>query len=83
MAQRANQGGKPDDAIAWLQLNLEFYPQSSRSYALLGAVYGAKKDTDNAMKSFEKALAIDPQNAQAKRQLDQLKKLRHVLFLST
>ncbi len=74
LAQRANAANKPDDAIAWLQLNLEFYPQSARTYQLLGAVYAGKKDTANAIKSLEKCLEIDPQNAQAKRQLEQLKK---------
>lgn len=74
LAQRANQAGKADDALAWLQLNLEFYPQSVRSYLLMSTVYAAKKDMPNAIKSAEKALEIDPQNAQAKRQLDQLKK---------
>ena len=74
LAQRANAAGKPDDALTWLQLNLEFYPRSVRAYQLLGAVYAGKKDTENAIKSLEKALEIDPQNAQAKRQLEQLKK---------
>ena len=74
LAQRANQAGKADDAIAWLQLNLEFYPQSARSYLLLSTVYGAKKDTPNAIKAAEKAVELDPQNAQAKAQLERLKK---------
>ncbi|MEO8677657.1 MAG: c-type cytochrome [Vicinamibacterales bacterium] len=74
LAQRANQAGKPDDALAWLQLNLEFYPQSVRSYLLMSNVYAAKKDMPNAIKSAEKALEIDPQNAQAKQQLERLKK---------
>ena len=60
--------------VAWLQLNLEFYPQSARSYLLLSTVYGAKKDTPNAIKAAEKAVELDPQNAQAKAQLERLKK---------
>ena len=74
LAQRATAAGKPDDALTWLQLNLEFYPRSARTYQLLGAVYASKKDTDNAIKSLEKCLEIDPQSAAAKRLLDQLKK---------
>jgi len=74
LAQRANQAGKPDDALAWLQLNLEFYPQSVRSYLLMSTVYAAKKDMPNAIKSAEKAIEIDPQSGQAKAQLERLKK---------
>lgn len=74
LAQRANRAGKPDDALAWLQLNLEFYPQSARSHLLMSTVYAAKKDMPGAIKSAEKALEIDPQNAQAKQQLERLKK---------
>ena len=65
---------KPDDAIAWLQLNAEFYPRSSATYAALGQAYAKKNDTANAIKSYEKALELDPNNQNAKRQLDQLKK---------
>ena len=65
---------KPDDAIAWLQLNAEFYPKSSATYAALGQAYAKKNDTANAIKSFEKAVELDPANQNAKRQLDALKK---------
>jgi tetratricopeptide (TPR) repeat protein len=67
-------GSKPDDAIAWLQLNAEFYPKSSATYAALGQAYAKKNDTPNAITSFEKAIELDPNNQNAKRQLDQLKK---------
>jgi hypothetical protein len=64
---------KPDDAIQWLQVNLEFYPKSARTYLALAQIYSRKQDKDNAIKSVEKALEIDPENAQAKRLLEQLK----------
>ena len=65
---------KADDAIAWLQLNAEFYPKSSATYAALGQAYARKNDTANAIKSYEKAVELDPNNQIAKRQLEQLKK---------
>jgi hypothetical protein len=65
---------KPDDAIVWLQLNTEFYPRSSATYAALGQAYARKNDTANAVKSFEKALELDPNNQTAKRELELLKK---------
>lgn len=67
-------GNKPDDAITWLQLNAEFYPKSSSTYAALGQAYAKKSETQNAIKSFEKAVELDPNNQNAKRQLEQLKK---------
>jgi hypothetical protein len=67
-------GNKPEDAITWLQLNAEFYPKSSATYAALGQAYAKKNDTANATKSFEKAIELDPNNQIAKRQLEQLKK---------
>lgn len=65
---------KPDEAISWLQLNAEFYPKSSATFAGLGQAYAKRNDTPNAIKSFEKAVELDPNNQNAKRQLDQLKK---------
>jgi hypothetical protein len=65
---------KADDAIAWLQLNVEFYPKSSATYAALGQAYARKNDTANAIKNYEKAVELDPNNQPAKRQLEQLKK---------
>jgi hypothetical protein len=74
MATPLVNANKPDDAITWLQLNAEFYPKSSGTYAALGQAYAKKTDTPNAIKSFEKAVELDPNNQIAKRQLDQLKK---------
>jgi hypothetical protein len=73
MAPALINGNKPDDAIALLQLNAEFYPKSSATYAALGQAYVKKNDTPNAITSFEKAVELDPSNQNAKRQLDQLK----------
>src|SRR5712691_10765951 len=68
-----NNANKPDDALAWLQLNAEFYPRSAPTYGVMAQSYMRKNDKDNAIKSLEKAVEIDPNNQQAKRQLDQLK----------
>ncbi len=66
--------GKPDEAMTWLQVNAEFYPKSSATYTALGQAYAKKNDTPNAIKNFERALELDPNNQAAKRQLDQVKK---------
>jgi mono/diheme cytochrome c family protein len=69
---------KPDDALAWLLLNVEFYPKSAESYVVLAQVHARKKDQAAAVKDLEKAIAIDPGNIAAKRQLDSLRKSRDI-----
>ncbi|HUK33603.1 MAG TPA: c-type cytochrome, partial [Vicinamibacterales bacterium] len=69
-AQRA---ATPEDQTAWLRLNLEYFPFSSRTYTALAQVQQRENDRDGALKSLTRALELDPQNAQAKRQLDQMK----------
>ena len=64
---------KPDDALAFLQLNTEFFPQSSRTYQALSQAHMKKNEKDAAIKDLEKAAALDPQNQGLRRQLDQLK----------
>jgi tetratricopeptide (TPR) repeat protein len=63
---------KPDDAIALLEVNVEFYPQSARSYAALGYAYTRKFDDASAIKYLEKAVALDPDNGVIRGQLEQL-----------
>jgi len=73
LANQLTAANKPDDALAFLQLNVEFYPSSAPTYAAMGQAYARKNDKDNAIKSYEKAVQLDPNNQLAKRQLDQLK----------
>jgi hypothetical protein len=70
IAQRAS---TPDEAIAWLQLNLDYFPFSSRTYAALAQAQQKRNDRDGALKSLTRATELDPQNAQLARQLAQLK----------
>lgn len=72
LAQRIVES-KPGDAIALLQLNLEFNPRSARSYVALAHAYTRKIDDASAMASLEKALEIEPDNGVARGQLEQLK----------
>jgi len=74
IAQRANTANKPDDALAYLNANLEYYPKSSRTYATMAQVKNAKGDKAGAIAALEKAVELDPNNAQAKAQLETLKK---------
>ena len=53
---------KADDALAWLQMNVEFYPKSVASYVELARAHMAKRDKDSALAVLDKALALDPAN---------------------
>ena len=73
IAQRAMTAKKPDDAITYLQANLEYYPKSARTYQAMAQARNAKGDKQGAIKDLEKALELDPKNAQARNQLQLLK----------
>ncbi len=73
LGRRSLAASKPDDALAWLQLNTEFHPKSTESYLVLAQAHERKRDEAAAIKDLEKALAIDPDNSAAKRQLARLR----------
>lgn len=56
-----------DDAIALMELNAEFFPDSPRTLTQLASMYIEKKDLQKAKPLIEKALSIDPNNRFAKR----------------
>jgi tetratricopeptide (TPR) repeat protein len=72
IVQRVVQG-RPDDAIALLRMNLEFNPQSAKTYALLGFAYTRKVDDASAITNLQKSLDLDSTNAVVRGQLEQLK----------
>ena len=67
---------KPASSIPLLRLNLEFYPQSVRSYAQIAFAYTRALDDESAITTLEKALEIEPDNGTIKGQLEQLKSYR-------
>src|SRR2546425_1041938 len=74
LGQQLTAANKPDDALALLQLNAEYYPNHPATYGMMAQAYMRKNDKENAIKNLEKAVQLDPNNQQAKRQLEQLKK---------
>lgn len=75
IVQRVIQG-RPDDAIALLRMDLEFNPQSAKAYELLGFAYTRKMDDASAISNLQKSLELDPTNAMARGQLEQLQEYR-------
>ena len=64
---------RPDDAMTYLQANLEYFPKSSQTYQAMAQVKNAKGDKAGAIKDLETAVQLNPQNNQAKNQLQQLR----------
>jgi tetratricopeptide (TPR) repeat protein len=73
VAQRALTANHPDDALAYLQVNLEYFPKSARTYQGMAQARNAKGDKPGAIQNLEKALELDPKSAPARNQLQQLK----------
>jgi hypothetical protein len=73
LAQRALTGTKPDDALVYLQANLQYFPKSARTYQAMAQARNAKGDKQGAITNLEKALELDPKSTQARTQLQQLK----------
>jgi tetratricopeptide (TPR) repeat protein len=61
------------EAIAVLELNLEFNPKSVQTYAQLATAYSRKLDDKEAIACLEKALEIEPGNSLIQGQFAQLK----------
>jgi tetratricopeptide (TPR) repeat protein len=67
---------RPDDAIALMRLNLEYYPKSVKSYVVLAFAQTRKLDDAGAIATLEKALEIEPENGTVRGRLEQLKSYR-------
>ena len=73
IANRALNAKRPDDALAYLQANLEYFPKSAVSYQAMAQAKNAKGDKQAAIKDLERAVELDPNSVQAKNQLQQLR----------
>ena len=62
-----------DGAIKTLELNVEFNPEATYSFMMLGQLQMMKGDKDGAVASLERALELDPDNERAKKMLERAK----------
>lgn len=60
-------------AIAFLNVDAEFYPESGSVHGALGEAFLAAADTARAILHLEKAVAIEPRNQGAKKMLEALR----------
>ena len=57
----------PNKALAYLELNADFYPNESKSFVALGDYFLSQKNKLEAIKYYKKAVGIDAnQEAQTK-----------------
>jgi tetratricopeptide (TPR) repeat protein len=61
------------DAIAIFRLNAEQFPESANAWDSLGEAYLAAGETEQAIESYEKSLALDPENRNAAEKLRQIR----------
>lgn len=57
----------PKKALAYFEMNADFYPNESKSFVALGNYYISRNNNSKAITNFEKAVRIDGnQDAQIK-----------------
>jgi len=69
IAENYGVSGDFANALGFIDLNLEFFPQSSRTYVLRAQVLTETKDIDGARENYRKALEFEPDSAWIKQQL--------------
>ena len=65
--------GSESDAVRVFERNVTQYPQSSNVYDSLGEAYAKVGEKEKAIQNYEKSLALDPKNDNARERLKKLK----------
>jgi tetratricopeptide (TPR) repeat protein len=65
--------GRIKDALEIFKLNVYLYPKSENVYDSLGETYAELEQIDLAIKNYEQVLKLNPNNNNAKNQLQKLK----------
>ncbi len=64
---------RPEDALALLALNAEFFPDSPAVEHLFGEIYAVQGEAEKAIRHLERSLALDPENPRARHVVEQLR----------
>lgn len=62
----------PDGALRLFEINIINYPESANAYDSLGVAYKETGAAELAIESFEKALEIDPDFENSKKNLEEM-----------
>jgi Flp pilus assembly protein TadD len=65
--------GNVDEAIELFKLNVSAFPHSWNAYDSLGEAYARKGERDLAIRNYEKSLELNPENANGRQVLEQLR----------
>ncbi|WP_412984703.1 S41 family peptidase [Pontimicrobium sp. IMCC45349] len=65
-----------NEAIIVFQENTKLFPEDANSWDSLGEAYFQKRDKMNALRSYKKALELDPSSTSAKRMIDKLENIK-------
>lgn len=71
---RSNDENEKLEALAFFILNTKNYPQSFNAFDSLAEVYDRLGDSENAIKNYEKSLALNPNNENAKNKIKSYRK---------
>ena len=63
-----------EESVRVFRLAIEIYPRSANLFDSLGEAYINNRDVNNAIKSYERSLSLNPQNDNAKKMLEQLRR---------
>jgi tetratricopeptide (TPR) repeat protein len=72
MAETLGATERLDAAMVYINLNLEYFPDSSRSYVMRAQVFAEQGDIAAARQDYGKALEMEPDSWWIKEQLDKL-----------
>jgi len=66
------QEGKLTEAIALFKVAIDLYPKATDAYDFLAEAYETNGQKDQAIATYKRSLAVDPQNANAREKLKRL-----------
>ena len=64
-----------DDALIVFQENVKLFPGDANSWDSLGEAFFVSRDKENALKSYKKALELDPSSESAKKMIEKLERI--------
>ncbi len=73
LAETLGGSEKLDEALAIVEMNIEFHPDDSYTRMMAGGIHQARGENAEAIAAFEKAVEIEPGNRWAKQQLERVK----------
>jgi CubicO group peptidase (beta-lactamase class C family) len=65
--------GRIKDAVEIFKLNVYLYPASANAFDSLGETFAELSDAENSIKNYEQSLKLNPENINARNQIQKLK----------